>query len=100
LQVTEPGILAAAGVTTSRHSGERRTAQGANAEGGPKGRPRERLVIQLWVPIKNWIPAFAGMTERERYCQRFQIENDDPHPHVVFAFGLRITNCAPVSDSE
>ena len=25
--------------------------------------------------------------------------NDEPQPQVVFAFGLRITNCAPVSDS-
>ena len=28
-----------------------------------------------------------------------QVENDEPHPHVVWAFGLRITNCAPLSDS-
>ncbi len=27
------------------------------------------------------------------------IENDDPQPQVVFAFGLRMTNCAPASDS-
>jgi hypothetical protein len=26
--------------------------------------------------------------------------NEEPQPQVVFAFGLRITNCAPVSDSE
>ena len=27
------------------------------------------------------------------------IVNDEPQPQVVFAFGLRITNCAPLSDS-
>ena len=27
-------------------------------------------------------------------------ENDDPHPQVEVAFGLRMTNCAPSSPSE
>ena len=29
-----------------------------------------------------------------------QAENDEPHPQVVCAFGLRITNCAPSRSSR
>jgi hypothetical protein len=29
-----------------------------------------------------------------------QTVKDEPQPQVVFAFGLRMTNCAPLSDSE
>ena len=29
-----------------------------------------------------------------------QVENDEPHPQVVWAFGLRITNCAPSRSSR
>ena len=29
-----------------------------------------------------------------------QVEKDEPHPQVVWAFGLRITNCAPSRSSR
>ena len=32
--------------------------------------------------------------------KRDQTLNEDPHPQVVWAFGLRITNCAPSSPSR
>ena len=52
------------------------------------------------------IPAqFVGAVERavdEREGRRRgpHIVNEEPQPQVVLAFGLRITNCAPLSDSE
>lgn len=36
----------------------------------------------------------AAITDDRPY-----IENEEPQPQVVFAFGLRMTNCAPLSDS-
>ncbi len=32
--------------------------------------------------------------------ERDQALNEDPHPQVVWAFGLRMTNCAPSSPSR
>ena len=52
-------------------------------------------------------PQFAAITDDRTGAQRSHrypndrtyTVNEEPQPQVVFAFGLRITNCAPLSDS-
>ena len=40
-----------------------------------------------------------AINEGERSRAHAHTVNDEPQPQVVFAFGLRITKCAPISDS-
>ncbi len=41
----------------------------------------------------------GGRSPRPQETVAVQVENDDPHPQVLVAFGFLITNCAPSTPS-
>jgi hypothetical protein len=41
----------------------------------------------------------TGFKNLSGLVDSYPAENDDPQPHVVVAFGLRITNCEPSKPS-
>ena len=53
----------------------------------PQGRQCVGVVAQRVGPVEGAI--------HEREWRSVQTVNDEPQPQVDFAFGLRITNCAP-----
>ena len=65
----------------------------------------------VWAPTDQLFPHGAGSgchRRKKRLAALFstsaasgdQVEKEEPQPHVVVAFGLRITNCAPCRPSE
>ena len=60
---------------------------------GPRQRQCRRVVAQVVGAVER------AVDERMRRGGRAHIVNDEPQPQVVLAFGLRITNWAPPSDS-
>ena len=59
----------------------------------PKRRQCRRVITQRIGAIQ------CALDERERAAPSVHTVNDEPQPQVVLAFGLRMTNCAPDSDS-
>ena len=53
------------------------------------------VVAQRVGAVERGVAGAAGFDERERGRRRAHTANEEPQPQVVFAFGLRITNCAP-----
>ena len=75
-------------------------AIGAQIDGGDDvgdfGTRHERA-FEYWIhEVGNRLPACKCTA---RTCRRCQVENDEPQPQVVAAFGLRMTNCAPSMSS-
>ena len=108
----EPGLAIAqaqegAGAGTATEFGAACAAQGAGVVGEgaavfiqhdhagpwPKCLQGGVVLAQMVGAVKR------AIDEREGRAGPVHTVNDDPHPQVVFAFGLRITNWAPLSDS-
>ena len=52
-----------------------------------------RVVAAFGHAVEDQAESGEGVALRSR--AHVQAENEEPQPQVVFAFGLRITNCAP-----
>ncbi len=99
LEAIEPAQRIAAGVDQRGSPSRRERSEQQEARGGigrALRRPRE-VVAFFGTAIEREPGEDVDAIGSERH--RAQTVNEEPQPQVVFAFGLRITNCAPLSDS-
>ncbi len=53
------------------------------------------FVATLGRAIENEAESAEGVLSLHAHADLLQVENEEPQPQVVFALGLRITNCEP-----
>ena len=61
---------------------------------------RRRRALEKTKGTVTFSGALASAIRKVTSPLFLQVENDDPQPQVVVAFGLRMTNCAPSRSSR